>query len=756
MKFSFFEPSHKVHKQRNVMRDTDERLVKYSRLNVLFNLVIFAFTVFITQLYYSWHLLTIILSSGLAITALVRCYILFRFNVLYPRAPERWRNMFFWSTILGAAWWGGILASYTIVDGLSAALALLWLYTMGVFSSCAHVFSPYQRFYSVYMLVCIVPSVVVSLLSFDLLTISYGFILGIFLYFLQQQGHRLGSDYWERLQLTYELNIRTNALAAEKMTSQNTSENKNTLVSNITQELKASLREIISSLTLLKSSKMSEQDLQLVNLAENKSQQQMNMLQNTSELANISNNNIVLNQEVINLRSCIEKSVTEVSGYVYQKQMELYLQFSPTFPLRVRADFTRIQQMTSNVLNVAANYANKGYILINVNDERQVNEKLTEFMVEIILNNPIRNAEIEQELYDSFEPHYAKDLVKSLNLAISRGLAKCMQGDAGVRYTSNDELKFWFTVSLEVITPQNDSQGALKLSANRALLFQPPSVVRSEYTSALETWGMQVDIAETTTEALTLIREGHTQQQPHAIILSYTRVNDISGVIASKQFAEEATQLQLDIPQILCLTEEQINLPAVEALTNQFDNISLMQKPIVYKKLRDRFRELLAGYEHHAEKGTRDFLQNRKILLFQHEEINITIAKVILNKLGCEVVVERDPDAVLLLLKQEKFDALLTEISINNIDIVDFVKQAKENNQPHHDNQYVLPIIGLNSHEKESDVEKAYCLQNGINYYVEMPLRVDDLAAILRRFIARAEHMAENATAEIQTNHKTN
>ena len=748
MKLSFFEPSHKVHKQRNVMRDTDEHVVKYSRFNVLFNLVIFTFVILFTNFYARWPTLFTILSIGLGITTSLRCYVLFHFTALYPRAPGRWRKLFFWSTILGAMWWGIILAALMIVDGLNSALALLWLYTLGIFSGCAHVYSPYQKFYSTYMLVCIGPSVLVSIFSFDLLTISYGLILGIFLFFLQQQGCRLGNDYWDRLQLSYELNMRTNALEAEKMTSQNTSENKNTLVSNITQELKASLREIIGSLTLLKSSQLSEQDLQLVSLAENKSQQQMNMLQNTQELARISSNNILLDQEVIDLRGCFEKSVTDVSDYIYQKQLELFIQFSPTFPLRVRADFSRIQQMTINILNVASDYANSGSILIKITDQKQLANNLTKFAAEIILDEPNRNAEIEQELYDSFEPHYAKDLIKSLNLAIARGLAKCMGGDAGVSYTSNDELKFWFTFDLEIVTPQAESQNSPKLSGNRVLLFQPPEVIRDEYILALESWGMQVDITQTIEDALTMLDDASKQHLPYTTVLICTRVNDISSVLTSKQLADQAKRLGLSIPHVLCLTKEQEKLPAVKELVKQYPEVSVLQKPVGYKNLRNRFRELLVGDQDHAEKDTRDFLRDKKILLFQHEEINITIAKVILNKLGCKVVIERDPNTVLDLLAQEKYDALLTETTIDTIEISAFVKQAKQSNQALHENNYVLPIIGLNSHEKEGDTEKAQCLQNGINYYVEMPIKVEDLAAILRRFIGRAEHMAENANKQ--------
>ena len=69
---------------------------------------------------------------------------------------------------------------------------------------------------------------------------------------------------------------------------------------------------------------------------------------------------------------------------------------------------------------------------------------------------------------------------------------------------------------------------------------------------------------------------------------------------------------------------------------------------------------------------------------------------------------------------------------------IEFIKAA---NDSHHSDGYILPILGLTNHEE--DGEETRCLQCGMNYYIDSPLQIDDLRAILRRWIGRAIHMAE-------------
>ena len=87
------------------------------------------------------------------------------------------------------------------------------------------------------------------------------------------------------------------------------------------------------------------------------------------------------------------------------------------------------------------------------------------------------------------------------------------------------------------------------------------------------------------------------------------------------------------------------------------------------------------------------------------------------------------------------FDAFITESHLQNTDMKTFIERIKSANNPLHNDGYVLPILGLTNQEKDN--EETRCLQCGMNYYIDPPLQVDDLRAILRRWIGRSIDMAE-------------
>ncbi|MEO0443949.1 MAG: hypothetical protein AAFZ92_09455, partial [Pseudomonadota bacterium] len=141
-----------------------------------------------------------------------------------------------------------------------------------------------------------------------------------------------------------------------------------------------------------------------------------------------------------------------------------------------------------------------------------------------------------------------------------------------------------------------------------------------------------------------------------------------------------------------------------------------------------------------------DFLSGKSILLLQYEDIDRTLVEVMLKKLGCHVVSVADPEAAMNALSTLPFDAFISESHLHDIDIKHFIESSKVTNQKCHNNAYRLPILGFS--QKEHEGEETHCLQSGMNYYIDSPLQIDDLRAILRRWIGRAIHMAEQADSK--------
>lgn len=746
MKFNFFTPINKVHKQRNVMKDTDMRVVRYSKTGIALSLFVFCLSMFLGEFYQRQPTLAMVFGVGILFTTAVRMYFLFRFDVLYARGPALWRERYFLITIGSAAWWGLMLAGVSYEVGLQYETPLLLLFTVAFFSSSSHVYATYLRFYHIYLMVTLLPSSLVVLLSFESLSSLYGLIMLVLVVLLHRQGNSQNRIYWDGLQATYDLTQRANALEAEKITSQSTLSDKDTLFTNLAGELKRSIREVIGGLQLLKLANLPEQEKQLVTLSEQKSHQQMQMLKNILEFSRISRHDLLLSSDVIDLRGALEKAIADVSDQVYKKRIEMLTQFSSDFPARVRGDGERIEQIMVNMINSAVNYVDYGNLLLDVTYIGD-SDSVGRLKVVLMIENPLRNAEIEQQLHDMFKPHHASDMSQSLSLAIAKGLTNCMQGSAGANYVESGQLRFWFTANLPTVKPaSSDTQNISKLNGKRMLLFQPPKTIENEYRNNFEAWGFIVDIIYDYQDAVTAVENSLKSPTFFNIIVIYTYVDNLEGVALSKEILDR-TRSQ-PTPQLLCITETQSKSSLVQELLEQ-PTIELLLKPVGYKALRKRLKNLLVTDNIAiAPKIEEEFLTNKHILLLQNEEIDRTIAEVMLQKLGCNTTTVHNTDEAMQKLQEMAFDAFITESHIDNIDMKAFIDNAKAANAEVHGNNYSVPILGLSNQEQSGD--EIQCLQSGMNYFIDSPLQIDDLRAILRRWIGRAVHIAESAqeTAE--------
>lgn len=740
MQFSFFTPTLKVHKQRNLLRKTDSRLSRFSIRGLGMSVVILVLSLFLGKYYEQHPIAASIFVLGVVLISIFRVYYLVRFVTLYSRGPTRWRNIYFSLSLIHAAWWGMMLAAITYSIGINNEVPLLWFYSIAFISSCSHVFSPYKRFYTLYVAFALLPCSIVAIISLDALESVYGVIMLLLIILLRRQGEIIGGAYWSRLQAIYDLTQRANALEAEKISSESSLSNKNTLFMNLADELKTSLREILGSLKLLKLAKLPKQEEMLVALAEQKSQQQIHMLQNVLEFSYISRNEVLLDSQVIDLRGTIEKSVTEISDQVYKKEIEIFSRYSTDFPLRVRGDTERLEQIIINIISSVIAYANKGCLVLDA-DYTTDNDKQDILTIQITIDNPYRTVEIEQQLLDAFKPHYANDMSQGLSLAIANGLAMCMQGQAGAGYTSDDHLKFWFNAVVPMVTPINtNTQKVSKLNGKHLLLYQPPKIIEDEYKNTLESWGLIVEVIHDEAEAINLIKLSQTGFHPIDVVLIYTRIQNLESLSLSKLIPE----LCLDHPvsQLLCVSENQCKLPVIEELIKTTSNVELIRKPVEHNRLRKKLKHLLINdIEEKIEEASQNFLKNKVILLLQNEDIDRTIAEVMLKKLGCLVTTVKTADEAAVQFEKTAYDAFITDVQLVDDEMKKFIASAKSMNVKLHDKNYILPALGLSHHEQEG--EETRCLQFGMDYYIDAPLKIDDLTAILRRWIGRAIHLSE-------------
>lgn len=739
MKFSIFTPTSKVHAQRNVMREADERLAKYSKRGILLSVAIFSVCMLVGEYYPQSPKMTLVLTGGLLLITFARAYFLFKFDTLYAQAPTRWRNMFFFVSLIGSSWWGFIVANVTLVNGMAHETPILWLYTVAFFAGSLHVYAPFDRFFGIYMLVSFVPCSVIAISQLDAMSTLYGVIMLVLYLLLRRQGRIVGNNYWDKLQATYDLLKRANALEAEKITTESSLNSRDNLFNRVTHELKAAMQEIMGSLQLLKYAQLPSEEEQLVTLSEQKTQQQINLLKNVAELSNISSNKLVLDEHVVDLRYHIEQALSNVGAIAHKKNIELFSAFSADFPSRARVDVERLDQLIGNLVMSACQFSDNGGLLVNASYRFDASPAMLK--ISVVNPHPIRTPDAMENIADIFSPQYASNIHLGLSLSIVKGLTNGMGGNAGADYRDDGSLIFWANIQLEAMeTTLNTNRALMHFSGKRVMLFRPAEMVSDIFQNSLDSWGLNTDIIHDEAEAIEKLESCH-KHKPYQLIIICTRLDDLSALQLSAKLAEHPTLWS--IGQIVTLSRQQNKLPEVEAHFSKYVNVEVLYKPVRYRRLQKMMKSLLAeNNKGEQSQSKEDFLQGKRVLLFQQEDIDLAIVKAMLKKLGCQVSTALSIEDSLDALAENPVDVFITESHLENIDLKGFVDEARKINDALHQNGYQIPVLGYTSRELAG--EESYCLASGMDYYIDSPTNVDDLRAILRRFLGRAMYMQQN------------
>jgi len=122
-----------------------------------------------------------------------------------------------------------------------------------------------------------------------------------------------------------------------------------------------------------------------------------------------------------------------------------------------------------------------------------------------------------------------------------------------------------------------------------------------------------------------------------------------------------------------------------------------------------------------------------KVLLVEDNPINLMVAQKMLEKVGLKPSLANNGIEALEQLKSQSFDLVLMDCQMPEMDGFDATREIRKlaikaiNAQP-------LPIVAMTANVMSGDRER--CLDVGMDDYIGKPVRRDELASILKRWLA--------------------
>jgi CheY-like chemotaxis protein len=130
-----------------------------------------------------------------------------------------------------------------------------------------------------------------------------------------------------------------------------------------------------------------------------------------------------------------------------------------------------------------------------------------------------------------------------------------------------------------------------------------------------------------------------------------------------------------------------------------------------------------------------------RILLVEDNPVNQLVAKGMLSKLGCEVVVSSHGGEALDVLAREAFDLVLMDCNMPVMDGYEATRLIRQNPQ-----WLDLPIIALTANAMPE--EREHCKSAGMSDYLAKPFHREELISLLDQWVGKtASSLKPQATS---------
>jgi CheY-like chemotaxis protein/HPt (histidine-containing phosphotransfer) domain-containing protein len=432
----------------------------------------------------------------------------------------------------------------------------------------------------------------------------------------------------------------------------------------------------------------------------------------------------------------VESALELVAASASGKGLELAYLFDQGLPSAVVGDATRLRQILINLLNNAIKFTDTGEVVLSV-DGKALQSGEEEAGRGHRLHFAVRDSGIgiptdrQSRLFESFSQVDASTTRRyggtGLGLAISKRLCELMGGTIWVESEVGKGSTFHFTIQAEQapgLAPADQQGPPPQLHGRRVLIVDDNATNRRILVRQAESWGMLARDTASPAQALEWIRRG----DPFDLAILDMQMPEMDGVGLAEEIGRYRDARALPL---LMLT----SLGSRERIWEGVELAASLTKPIKPSQLYDTLMNVLgatpAGVQAAmSQERPVERLAERvplRILVAEDNVVNQQLALLTLQKLGYRAEVTANGLETLQALEREPYDVVLMDVQMPIMDGLEATRRIHQRwpevQRPH--------IIAATASALQE--EREACLAAGMDDYLSKPIRVDELAAALRR-----------------------
>ena len=461
----------------------------------------------------------------------------------------------------------------------------------------------------------------------------------------------------------------------------------------------------------------------------------LSLINDILDMSRIESGKIQLDETEVNLSDVLHDIKTIVSGQIYAKQLELYMDAMDVTDEDVYCDKTRLNQVLMNLLSNAIKFTPAGgTVSVRV---RQLAGKVGgcgQYEFRVKDSGIGMNPEFAKRIFEPFERERTSTVSRiqgtGLGMAITKNIVDMMGGTIEVLTAPEKGSEFIVRVPLRAQAEPRKEVKIAELEGLKALVVDDDFNTCDGVTKMLVKVGMRAEWTLSGKEAVLRARQSIEMGDTFKAYIIDWRLPDMNGIEVTRQIRA----LNDDTPIIILTAYDwsDIEVEAKAAGVTAF-----CSKPMFMSDLRDTLMTAIGQKQAQEDPGAlpekaTDF-KGKHILLAEDNELNREIAVEILNAYGFEVDTAENGAIALEKVSTAapgQYDLVLMDVQMPVMDGYTATRRIRELENPA---LAGIPILAMTANAFDEDRRNA--LESGMNGFLSKPIVIADLVQEMRKIL---------------------
>ena len=553
--------------------------------------------------------------------------------------------------------------------------------------------------------------------------IAYGaFLLGLALYTL-----RVRQVKSRRARVLEQ--ARNEALIANEAQriAEEASRSKSDFLAQMSHEMRTPLNGIIGTASLLEHTELTQQQQKFLQTMQVSGKTLLTLINDILDLSKIESGRLEIEQVPIDLRACIEESLSVVAPGAAEKQLELIYWIEAGTPEKILGDGTRLRQILTNLLSNAVKFTHSGEVLVTVaaNSAPEQTSDGTGAPCELLFTVQDSGIGIPPgRQHRLFQPFSQVDKSTArryggtgLGLAICKSLCELMGGQIQVESSEGTGSTFQFTIRAAALDDDERNflyQANPQWQSSTLLLVIENPILRQVLKRQLNLWGLET-VTYGALEDLLAALEPPTgfeyifldhrllNSAPQSVLNALEPITDRTILISNSSKIRHRVEADFQRKVTRPVRPLELHRLLKTLLREQHGN-AVEREPTLHPAV---------------AKPDASETPELRILLAEDHDINQMVILQMLERMGLHADVVSNGLEVIQAMREKHYDLILMDVQMPEMDGLETTRRIRQLNghQPY--------ILAVTAHSMPQDQER--CAAAGMDAFLSKPLQINRL-----------------------------